>query len=324
LVKVVYGTKKQRREVRDLAYAIEVDGLVKKYGKLIAVDDISFKVDEGLLFAFLGPNGAGKSTTINVICTILSATAGDVRVFGHRVGSEDAAVRADIGVVFQGSVLDDLLTVRENLMTRGSFYGWSTEDVKARINDVAAVTGIKDYLDRPFGKLSGGQKRRSDIARALMNTPKVLFLDEPTTGLDPQTRARIWDTIGEMKKKGTTVFLTTHYMEEAAVADDVAIIDHGKIVARGTPDDLRSRYTQDKLRIIPKDIKALKDVLKSKGLQFEAKADVLELKVKDSMTALCLLKELEDRIGGFEVIKGDMDDVFLAITGRKIRESEVS
>jgi len=307
-----------------LAYAIEVDGLVKRYGKLTAVDDISFKVGEGLLFAFLGPNGAGKSTTINVICTILSATAGDVRVFGHRVSSEDEAVRADIGVVFQGTVLDDLLTVRENLMTRGSFYGWSAEDVKARINEVAAVTGIKDYLDRPFGKLSGGQRRRSDIARALMNTPKVLFLDEPTTGLDPQTRARIWDTIGEMRKKGTTVFLTTHYMEEAAVADDVAIIDHGKIVARGTPDDLRSRYTQDKLRIIPKDIEAMKDVLKAKGLQYEAKPDVLELKVKDSMAALGLLKELEDKTSGFEVIKGDMDDVFLAITGRKIRETEVS
>lgn len=305
-----------------MASAIEVKGLVKNYGKLRAVDDISFDVEQGKLFAFLGPNGAGKSTTINVICTILAATSGSVKVFGHQVGAEDKGVRSDIGVVFQGTVLDDLLSVRENLATRGSFYGWDSGEIKRRIGDVAGTTGLNDYLDRPFGKLSGGQKRRADIARALMNTPKVLFLDEPTTGLDPQTRAKIWDTIGDMKKKGTTIFLTTHYMEEAANADDVAIIDHGKIVARGTPDELRLRFSKDRLRIMPQDVAATSGWLKAKGYECEVKNDVVELKVKDSLEALQLLKGLEGQIRGFEVIKGDMDDVFLAVTGRKIRGEE--
>ncbi|HOA15401.1 MAG TPA: ABC transporter ATP-binding protein [Bacillota bacterium] len=305
-----------------MASAIEVNGLVKDYGKLRAVDDISFDVEQGKLFAFLGPNGAGKSTTINIICTILAATSGSVKVFGHRVGAEDEEVRSEIGVVFQGTVLDDLLSVRENLAVRGSFYGWGPNEVGRRIAYVAAATGLNDYLDRPFGKLSGGQKRRADIARALMNTPKVLFLDEPTTGLDPQTRAKIWDTIGNMKKDGTTVFLTTNYMEEAAIADDVAIIDHGKIVARGTPDELRLKFSKDRLRIMPADVAAVSGWLKEKGHAYEARNDVIELKVKDSLEALQILKALEGHIRGFEVIKGDMDDVFLAVTGRKIRGEE--
>jgi multidrug/hemolysin transport system ATP-binding protein len=306
-----------------LAKAIEVSGLVKNYGKLTAVDGISFEVEEGKLFAFLGPNGAGKSTTINIICTILAMTAGKVSVFGNHVGSNDEAIRRDIGVVFQDSVLDRLLTVRENLAIRGAFYGKSATEVASRLNQVVEVTGIKDYLNRPYGKLSGGQRRRADIARALMNTPKVLFLDEPTTGLDPQTRARIWETINGLKQKeGVTVFLTTHYMEEAAGADDVAIIDHGKIVARGTPDDLRLKYSSDKLRLMPKDMEKVQNSLKGSGRAFEEKADVLEVKLKDSLEALAILNGLSDDIKGFEVLRGDMDDVFIAITGRKIREGE--
>lgn len=306
-----------------MAIAIEVRDLVKRYGKLTAVEGISFDVEEGKLFAFLGPNGAGKSTTINIICTILAPTSGAVRVFGNEVGKHDAAVRNDIGVVFQGTVLDDMLTVRENLLTRGSFYGWNGAALLERVTVASKATSVSDYLDRRFGQLSGGQRRRADIARALMNSPKVLFLDEPTTGLDPQTRARIWGTITEMKKKGTTIFLTTHYMEEAAVADDVAIIDHGKIVARGTPDALRTSYTQDKLRIMSDRLSEIKGSLDAAGLKYEAGQDVLELKVKDSLTALSLLNALGDKVNGFEVIKGDMDDVFLAITGRTIREEEV-
>jgi multidrug/hemolysin transport system ATP-binding protein len=306
-----------------LSKAIEVSGLVKNYGKLTAVDGISFDVEEGKLFAFLGPNGAGKSTTINIICTILSMTAGSVKVFGHAIGSQDEAIRRDIGVVFQDSVLDKLLTVKENLLIRASFYGKGAGNIEARLEQVAQTTGIKDYLNRPYGQLSGGQRRRADIARALMNTPKMLFLDEPTTGLDPQTRARIWETINGLKQKeGVTVFLTTHYMEEAAVADDVAIIDHGKIVARGTPDDLRLRFSSDKLRLIPKDMTTTMLYLDGLGRTYETKTGVIELKLKDSLEALSLLNQLEGSIRGFEVLRGDMDDVFISITGRKIREGE--
>jgi len=306
-----------------MAKAIEVKDLVKDYGKLRAVDSISFDVEEGKLFAFLGPNGAGKSTTINIICTIMSMTAGSVKVFGHQVGSSDEAIRQDIGVVFQDSVLDRLLTVRENLQMRGSFYGKSASEVASRLEQVAAITGIKDYLNRPFGKLSGGQRRRADIARALMNTPRVLFLDEPTTGLDPQTRARIWETIDGLKKKeGVTVFLTTHYMEEAAGADDVAIIDHGKIVARGTPDELRLKYSSDRLRLMASDTGKVTATLKDLGERFEVKQGVVEVRIKDSLASLPILGKVAGDLLGFEVVRGDMDDVFISITGRKIREGE--
>lgn len=306
-----------------MAKAIEVRDLIKDYGKLRAVDGISFDVDEGKLFAFLGPNGAGKSTTINIVCTILSMTAGNVKVFGHQIGSADEAIRRDIGVVFQDSVLDKLLTVRENLSMRASFYGRSASEVASRLDQVAEITGIKEYLNRPYGKLSGGQRRRADIARALMNTPRVLFLDEPTTGLDPQTRARIWETIDGLKKKeGVTVFLTTHYMEEAAVADDVAIIDHGKIVARGTPDELRLKYSSDRLRLMPKDAVKVTAALSELGEKFEAKQGVLEVRIKDSLASLPILGKIADDLLGFEVVRGDMDDVFISITGRKIREGE--
>lgn len=306
-----------------MAKAIEVRDLVKDYGKLRAVDGISFDVEEGKLFAFLGPNGAGKSTTINIICTIMAMTAGSVKVFDHKVGASDEAIRQDIGVVFQDSVLDKLLTVKENLLMRGSFYGKSAAEVQARMELVASITGIKEYLNRPYGKLSGGQRRRADIARALMNTPKVLFLDEPTTGLDPQTRARIWETIDGLKKReGVTVFLTTHYMEEASSADDVAIIDHGKIVARGTPDELRLKYSSDRLRLMPKDSAKVAGVLRELGEKFEAKQDVIEVRIKDSLSSLPILGRLEGELKGFEVLRGDMDDVFITITGRKIREGE--
>ncbi len=311
------------KAVELLAKAIEVRDLIKDYGKLRAVDGISFDVEEGKLFAFLGPNGAGKSTTINIICTILSMTAGSVKVFGHQIGTSDEAIRQDIGVVFQDSVLDKLLTVKENLMMRGSFYGKSAPEVAARLEQVASITGIKEYLNRPYGKLSGGQKRRADIARALMNTPRVLFLDEPTTGLDPQTRARIWETIDDLKKKeGVTVFLTTHYMEEASGADDVAIIDHGRIVARGTPDELRLKYSSDRLRLMPKDAGKVTAALKELGEKFEAKQDVIEVRIKDSLSSLPILSKISDDLQGFEVVRGDMDDVFITITGRKIREGE--
>ena len=221
---------------------LEVSHLVKNYGSLQAVRDISFTVERGGLFAFLGTNGAGKSTTINILSTLMKPDGGSVLIDGCILGKEDAAIRAKIGVVFQNSVLDNLLTVKENLQVRGSFYHLSTDELEERILYAARITGCSDYLFQRYGMLSGGQKRRADIARALLQKPDLLFLDEPTTGLDPQSRQQIWKAIASMQKKeGLTVFLTTHYMEEAAGADDIVIIDKGRIAAQGTPDALRER-----------------------------------------------------------------------------------
>ena len=302
---------------------IDVKNLVKRYGSLTAVDGISFTVAEGALFAFLGPNGAGKSTTINVICTTLAKTEGSVVINGHELGRHDGDIRRSIGVVFQHSVLDDLLTVRENLEVRASFYGVKGPALKKRIAYLTEVVGLGDFLDRRYGKLSGGQRRRADVARALVNTPKILFLDEPTTGLDPQTRLKVWSSLREMQRKERmTVFLTTHYMEEAATADDVAIIDRGKIVAQGTPAALKDRYSGDCLIVVPRDTAVMEAHLAGEGLAFATKNDTVSIAVKDSLEALSILKRIEPHVASFEVVKGNMDTVFMNVTGHKIRGEE--
>lgn len=231
-------------------HIIEVNHLVKNYGAVQAVKDISFYVEEGGLFAFLGPNGAGKSTTINTICTFLKPDGGSVTVDGFQLGREDGRIRENIGIVFQNSLLDDLLTVEENLLTRGSFYNLKGEALKEAVRSAAKATELMGFLKRPYGKLSGGQRRRADIARALLHTPRILFLDEPTTGLDPQSRRSIWNTIKKLQaEQGMTVFLTTHYMEEAEDADYCIVVDDGKIAAKGTPVDLKRRYAKDRMQI---------------------------------------------------------------------------
>ncbi len=304
-----------------MAKSIEVHGLVKKYGDVLAVDGISFDVDEGTLFAFLGPNGAGKSSTINSICTTAEITGGKVTVAGFDSATEGSKVRGCIGTVFQESVLDDLMTVRENLETRAMLYGMAHSEIKKRIKEVAEAVSVADILGRRYGKLSGGQRRRADIARGLIHRPKVLFLDEPTTGLDPQTRLRVWDTVtGLQKKTGMTVFMTTHYMEEAAGADKVAIIDKGKIAAIGTPEELRLKYSSDYLRIQPKDLGALKKALESLKAKYETDRELIVVKCGSSMEALALLKKIEQHVFQFEVVRGNMDDVFMAVTGHAIRE----
>ena len=301
--------------------AIEIEGLTKKYGEFVAVDNISFQVASSSLFAFLGPNGAGKSTTINILCTLLDKTAGTVRVGGHLLDRDNDQIRNQIGVVFQESLLDDLLTVRENIRVRAGFYGIGSEDFKKRFDEIAGILGMADYADKRYGKLSGGQRRRADIARALIHVPEILILDEPTTGLDPQTRRQVWETVRHLQKeKGMTVFLTTHYMEEAGMADDVAIIDHGRIVASGTPAELRAKHSNDHLRLIGTDEAALQAFLREQGVAFKQRAGYLEVPVKNSLDALAILKKSESLIGNFEVIGGSMDDVFINITGREIRE----
>lgn len=300
---------------------ITVSHLSKAYGSVKAVKDVSFYVEEGSLFAFLGPNGAGKSTTINSVCTFLKPDSGEVTVNGYRLGEKDNEIRSSIGVVFQEGLLDGMLTVEENLFLRGSFYGMGKQELQEAVRRVIQITELEDFIKRPYARLSGGQRRRADIARALLNTPKVLFLDEPTTGLDPQTRKNVWDTIKKLQKEqGMTVFLTTHYMEEAEEADYVVVVDNGEIAARGTPFELKEQYAKDRLLLKGKDTEKLQKELERKGISYRKRAEIMEISLTGTLSALPILNDLQEMLVDFSVIKGSMDDVFIGITGKEIRE----
>ena len=300
---------------------IEVENLKKSYGEVKAVRGISFYVEPGKLFSFLGPNGAGKSTTIDILCTLLPSDEGEVTICGQTLGSGDDEIRRSIGVVFQHSVLDVLLTVRENLMCRAGFYYKNRREASQAVRNAALATDTMGFIDRPYGKLSGGQRRRADIARALVSTPKVLFLDEPTTGLDPQTRKNVWNLIQTLKQeKGMTVFLTTHYMEEASGSDYVVVIDDGEIAAKGTPTELKTRYAQDLLRFSYTDEEALCAALGKTGYEYRIDDGRMAVRLPSTMSALPILDACREFISGFEVIQGTMDDAFLQITGKEIRE----
>lgn len=295
--------------------AITVNNLTKKYESFTAVDGISFDVKEGELFAFLGENGAGKSTTINILCTILSKTSGDIRVFGHELSKEDDEIRKLIGIVFQNSVLDKKLTVGENLMTRGAYYGLSKSEIRNRLEPYMDSFEIADIWNRRYERLSGGQRRRVDIVRALINEPKILFLDEPTTGLDPKSRKMVWDHIRTLKKeKNLTIFLTTHYMEETADADNVKILEKGHIIASGSPSELKSRYASSKLIWYTGRSDESERILK--GYDWTYEADHYNIRFTDPVTDM--LYENRSKIVDYEVIKGSMDDVFLNLTGREM------
>ena len=304
-----------------MGYAIETKKLSKYYGKARGIVDVDLAVNEGEIVGLIGPNGAGKSTTIDIICTFLKTDAGTVEVDGHLLGRDDNAIRRSIGAVFQDGLLDPLLTVQENLRIRAGFYGLSGKKREQVISRVAEQVGISEILKRPYAKLSGGQRRRCDIARALVNTPKILFLDEPTTGLDPQTRKSVWETITKLQHdSGMTIFLTTHYMEEAAEADYVIVIDSGTIVAKGTPSDLKERFTSDKLTLVSKEPEALAAKLAADGLSAEVVANRVTIRVSNTLAALPILETYKDAITGFTVTTGTMDDAFIAITGKEIRE----
>ena len=304
-----------------MEHIIEIQGLSKSYRDINAIKGIDFYVEKGKLFAFLGPNGAGKSTTVEILATLLGPDSGNVRIKGFELGKNDENIRKCIGVVFQDSLLDNLLTVRENLILRGSFYKLGKKELNDAVENAAHICGVSEFLDRPYGKLSGGQRRRSDIARALINAPEILFLDEPTTGLDPQTRKNIWNTIRLLQEeKGMTVFLTTHYMEEAAEADYVIVIDHGSIAAKGTPSQLKDQYTTDRLILTVNNDKKLMELLNLKGLSYSSNADNIYIRVDSTFEALPLIDLCREYIDSFEVLKGTMDDVFIAITGREMRE----
>ncbi|MBR3770975.1 MAG: ABC transporter ATP-binding protein [Clostridium sp.] len=297
---------------------ITVKGFEKSYGTVKAVKGVNFTVERGSLFAFLGPNGAGKSTTIDTLCTLLECEVGEVMIDGLKLGVDDQKIREKIGIVFQQNVLDDFLTVKENLMIRGSMYKMSKNELTDRLQEVSKVTGIEEILDRRYAKLSGGQRRRADIARALMNNPKILFLDEPTTGLDPKTRCSIWETIKEMQSSlGMTVFLTTHYMEEAADADKVVIINKGLIIEEGTPAYLKSKYTKDHLLLYGTN-EEVQQYLESNAISYELRNDVIYIPVYDKDSTISLIEVIRDYVESFEVKKGDMDEMFLNIIGEEV------
>ena len=302
---------------------IKVSNLKKHFQEVNAVDDISFQVQRGQLYGLLGVNGAGKTTTINILCTLLSKSSGEVNICGYRLGKDNREIRKKIGIVFQENSLDDRLTVKENLIIRASLYNKSTKIILENLNRVSEVLGLEDFLNRRFSKLSGGQKRRCEIARALMNTPELLFLDEPTTGLDPHTRQNVWKSIESLRNElGMTVFLTTHYMKEVAKAQEIAIMDAGKIIAVGSPHQLKQQYASDILNLVPNNRDKIISYLSENNYPFEQRSNHLQVYIPDSLHGLKILDVVRDYLSSFEVIQETMDDVFLNITGKNIKDNQ--
>lgn len=294
---------------------IEIEHLKKSFKDVKAVDDLSFTVREGELFAFLGVNGAGKSTTISIICGQLRKDSGKVIVDGCDIDKDIDAPKKGLGVVFQMSGLDKQLSVYENLRSRAALYGIFGKNFEEKLKVLCELLALEEILKRPVGKLSGGQSRRVDIARAIIHDPKILILDEPTTGLDPQTRKNIWNVIEKLRReRGVTVLLTTHYMEEAADADYVVIIDSGKISAKGTPLELKNSYTGDFITIYG----AAEEDIKKFGFTYEHIRDAVRIAVPNTAAATELIVKYPELFSDYEITKGKMDDVFIAVTGKKL------
>ena len=298
---------------------IQVNHLRKYFKEVKAVDDISFRVKKGELYGFLGVNGAGKSTTINILCTLLGSSEGDVNVCGYKLGKEDKEIRQKIGVVFQDNTLDGSLTIKENLITRAALYNSSSKEIRSNLQYVTDVLEIGDLMKRQFRKLSGGQKRRCEIAKALMNRPEVLFLDEPTTGLDPHTRQMVWESLEKLRREDNmTVFLTTHYMEEAAKAQYISIMEAGKLVATGTPSELKQKFSHDILKLVPEDFVSLEIHLQELNITYQEKSNHINVIIPNTLSGLDILNQVKKNLKSFEVIQGTMDDVFLNITGKSL------
>lgn len=300
---------------------IQVEHFTKKYGEYTAVDDVSFTVDEGSIFAFLGPNGAGKSTTINTLCTILDKTEGRLAINGHDVTRQRSLVRKDIGIVFQDPTLDAKLTVEENLKYHCSFYQVPRSEMRERIGFALDLVELAQWRRAVVGSLSGGMKRRVEIARGLVHDPKVLFLDEPTTGLDPQTRANVWKYIHKLQRqKNMTIFLTTHYMDEAEVCSKIVIMDHGKIVAHDAPENLKRQYTGTEVDVVLTQTEPLEAALQKQGVSYRKDGNKLVFHTQQAPAALEILSAHRAAIRDFQVKNGTLNEVFLAITGKEIRE----
>ena len=298
---------------------MEISHLYKSFGEVKAVQDLNFCVKKGELFAFLGVNGAGKSTTINIMCGELRKDSGSVRICGADLDREPDSIRRKLGVVFQGSALDKDLSVRDNLRSRAALYGIHGKAFEKRLEELTELLDFADLLKRPLGKLSGGQRRRIDIARALLHEPEILILDEPTTGLDPQTRTNLWQVIGRLRREqGMTVFLPTHHTGEAADADYVVIIDRGRIAAEGTPLTLKNTYTGDFITLYG----ITEEQVKTLGASYESIRDAYRVFVKDTAAATELILRYPEIFRDYEITKGKMDDVFLAVTGKKLTGGE--
>ncbi len=294
---------------------IRIENLSKRFKDVHAVNDLSFSVKEGQLFAFLGENGAGKSTTISIMCNTLKKDSGKVFVSGIDVDSDSDDIKRSIGVVFQSSTLDKSLSVRENLRHRASLYGIFDKEFEKRLSNLANLLDFNDYIDRTVSKLSGGQKRKIDVARALIHNPKILILDEPTTGLDPKTRTTMWGVINQLRSQtNMTVLLTTHYMEEASDADYVVIIDGGKKVAEGTPYELKNQYANDFITVYDIDEEDAKKI----SADFVKFGGGYRFSIKDTSVATELINKNPQLFVDYEVVKGKMDDVFLNVTGKKL------
>ncbi|MDD6260049.1 MAG: ABC transporter ATP-binding protein [Clostridiales bacterium] len=298
-----------------MEHIIEIKNLNKSFGDVRAVRDLSFCVKKGELFAFLGVNGAGKSTTISILCGQLKMDSGSVKVAGEDIESSRESLARRLGVVFQNSVLDSALTVKDNLRSRAALYGIKGKKFDSRLAELAELLDFGGLLDRTVGKLSGGQRRRIDIARALLHSPDILILDEPTTGLDPQTRKLLWDVVTSLRREEQmTVFLTTHYMEEAADADYVVILDSGAIVAEGTPLELKNRWTGDFITLYG----VTDDAVSALGLPCEKIRDAVRVSVPNTAAATRLIVAHPELFADYEITKGKMDDVFLAVTGKRL------
>lgn len=297
---------------------IRTEGLTKKYGSFTAVDGISFTVEKGTLAGFLGVNGAGKSTTVNMLSTLIEPDGGTAEICGMQLGRDNGEIRRRIGIVYQQNCLDDILTVRENLICRGVLHGASKKKAAESLERLSGILTLDDILGKRYGTLSGGQKRRCEIAAALMHTPEILFLDEPTTGLDPATRKDVWKTVEDLRKNtGMTVFLTTHYMEEAAAAGKIIIIGKGRIIDSGTPFELKEKYASDHVRIFckPEAAGRISDTLAGMGFAPERTDLGLNFPVSSTMNAIEPLNAVRALADGFEVLQGTMDDVFLNAAG---------
>ncbi|EAK9822905.1 ABC transporter ATP-binding protein [Listeria monocytogenes] len=295
---------------------IKLTNVVKNFGKVEAVKGINLEVEKGSLFAFLGENGAGKSTTLSMICTESEPTSGEIFIADEKLTFKNRkSFRQKLGVVFQENVLDDLLTVRENLYNRASLYGKTKTEITERLALVSSIMGIEDILNRRFEKLSGGQKRRAEIARAIMHDPEILLLDEPTTGLDPKTRVSVWKIIDYLREElGMTVFLTTHYLEEAKDADQLAVIHKGKIIAQGTPANIRSRFSVDKIFFYDAKVAELQTIIEKINLPFKVTKETMRVDViNQDVEILAILNQTAGLYGSFEVIKGNLDDAFISM-----------
>ena len=293
---------------------VEVSGLIKSYQNKRIINNIDFSINQGEFVALLGPNGSGKSTIISILCGLLQFDSGDIRICGYRENENNMELRQHIGVVFQNSILDDILSLRNNLLLRCGFYNLKKKQAYSRIEELIALCDLKDFIDQKVSTLSGGQRRKGDIARALIANPRLLILDEPTTGLDPQSRLQIWQTIENLQKNNTmTILLTTHYLEEAEKASQIIMIKHGKMIAQGTVATLTKQFVSGTLRIYSNDLEMLQHVLKKNNITYVTKGNSVEIALSMKENPLSILKKIEMYVRNFEVHLGTLEEAYFKI-----------